>query len=64
MEDKQFNIRMLAAYMKVSIEKLAEMANISQQHLKNVSAGRTKMTADDIIKLSAATGIPAKNIEC
>lgn len=64
MEEVKFNIRMLAAYMKMSIEELAEKAEINIPHLKNVSAGRVKMTAEDIVKLSAFTGIPAKNIEC
>lgn len=64
MEEVKFNIRMLAAYMKMSIEDLAEKAGINVMHLKNVSAGRVKMTADDIVKLSTFTGIPAKNIEC
>ena len=63
MEEVKFTIRMLAAYMQMNIEQLAEKAGISIDHLKNVSAGRTKMTADDIIKLSNFTGIPAKNIE-
>jgi len=63
MEEIKFNIRMLAAYMKMSIEKLADEAGISVSHLKNVSAGRVEMTADDIVRLSEYTGIPAKNIE-
>ncbi len=63
MEEVKFTIRMLAAYMRMNMEQLAEKAGISIDHLKNVSAGRTKMTADDIVKLSNFTGIPAKNIE-
>ena len=63
MKDIKFSVRMLAAYMKTSIEVLAEKADISLDHLKNVSAGRVKMTADDIVKLSKLTGIPAENIE-
>ena len=63
MEEVKFTIRMLAAYMKMNTEMLAEKAGISVDHLKNVSAGRTKMTADDIVKLSNFTGIPVKNIE-
>lgn len=62
MEDIKFNIRMLAAYMKMSTEKLAEKAGISPDHLKNVSAGRAKMTGDDLVKLSEFTKIPVKNI--
>lgn len=63
MEDIKFSVRMLAAHMKTSIEGLAEKANISVSHLKSVSSGRAKMTADDIVKLSDLTGIPAQNIE-
>lgn len=63
MEEVKFNIRMLAAYMKMSTEELAEKAGINVTHLRNVSAGRVKITADDIVKLSAFTGIPVTNIE-
>lgn len=63
MEDIKFSVRMLAAYMKTSIEGLAERAEIEVSHLKSVSSGRVKMTADDIVKLSKVTGIPAENIE-
>lgn len=63
MEDIKFSVRMLAAHMKTSIDGLAEKAGISASHLRSVSCGRTKMSADDIVKLSNATGIPAQNIE-
>lgn len=63
MEEVKFTVKMLAAYMRMSIERLAENAGISTDHLLNVSAGRVKMTADDIVKLSEFTKIPAKNIE-
>lgn len=63
MEEVKFTVKMLAAYMRMSIEKLAESAGINTDHLLNVSAGRVKMTADDIVKLSDYTKIPAKNIE-
>lgn len=63
MEDIIFSVKMLAALMKTSIRGLAEMADISPQHLVDVSSGRTKMTADDIVKLSKLTGVPALQIE-
>ena len=63
MEDIKFTVKMLAAYMRMSIEKLAENAGIDVEHLSNVSCGRVKMTGDDLVKLSTFTGIPAKNIE-
>ena len=63
MEDIKFTVRMLAAYMRMNIDELAKNAGISAEHLSNVSCGRAKMTADDIVKLSEFTGIPARNIE-
>ena len=62
MEDYKLNIKAIAANMNIPIEELAERCGINSSHLKNVSAGRAKMTADDILKLSDYTGIPAKNI--
>lgn len=63
MDNVMFNVRMLAAMMKTSISGLADMAEIKPQHLLDVSCGRTKMSADDIVKLSSLTGVPAKQIE-
>ena len=63
MENIKFNIKMLCAYMDCSLEALAEKAGINPQHLYDVSSGRVRMTADDIVKLSAVTGIPADKIE-
>jgi len=63
MENVIFTVKMLAALMKMSITELANKAQISPDHLLSVSSGRTKMTADDIVKLSDLTGIPPQNIE-
>ena len=63
MDEVKFNVRMLAAYKEMSITKLAKCAGINAEHLANVSIGRTKMTADDIVKLSEFTGIPPRNIQ-
>ena len=63
MENVIFSVKMLAALMKASISELAVNAGISPDHLLSVSSGRTKMTADDVVKLSTLTGIPAQNIE-
>lgn len=63
MDDVMFTVRMLAAYMRMSIEKLAEHCGIDSYHLAQVSCGRVKMSADDIVKLSKHTGIPAERIE-
>lgn len=63
MEEIKLNVKALAAYMKVSIEKLAELAELDANHLKKVSSGYARMTAEDIMNLSKATGIDPKNIE-
>ena len=63
MEEVKFTVKMLAAYMRMSIERLAEQSGISADHLLNVSSGRVKMTGEDVVKLSEFTKIPAKNIE-
>ena len=62
-ENIKFTVRMMAAYMRMSIEQMAKEAGIEENHLLNVSAGRTKMTGDDVVKLSKFTGIPVQNIE-
>lgn len=62
MDDVMFSVRMLAAYMRMSIEKLAEHCEIDAYHLQQVSSGRVKMSADDIVKLSNGTGIPVTRI--
>lgn len=59
----KMNVRALAANMKISIEDLAEKADIDAGHLKSVSSGRATMTATDIIKLSRATGVSPFNID-
>lgn len=63
MDNVMFSVRMLAAYMRMSIEELARQCEINPDHLKQVSSGRLRMTADDIVKLSKTTGIPAERIE-
>lgn len=63
MEDIILNIRALAAMKEMTIEKLAVECGISPAHLKDVSSGRTRMTIEDLRKLSAYTGVPADNIK-
>lgn len=64
MEEKIiWTVRMLAAYMDLSIEGLADKAEINPAHLRNVTLGRAKITGDDIVKLSMVTGIPIDKIE-
>lgn len=63
MENIKLTVRALAAQMKLSIEALAEKAEIDPSHLKSVSAGRATMTAKDLVQLSKVTGISPFNIE-
>lgn len=63
MGDIKMNLKMLAAYMNLSIDKLAELADINVYHLQQVSCGRVRMTADDLLKLSKATGIDPEDIQ-
>ena len=62
MDNIQLNVRALAAMLKISIEELARRCEISPAHLKQVSAGNAKMTAEDLKRLSKFTGVPADNI--
>ena len=62
MEEVKLNIRALAAMKKTSITGLAEACGINPNHLKQVSAGNVKMTAEDLKLLAAYTGVPADNI--
>ena len=62
MEDLKLSIRAIAANLKISIEELAKRCDISPNHLKQVSAGNTRMLAEDLRKISDYTGIPADNI--
>lgn len=65
MSEKQiiFSVKMLSAYMKQTVSELAENAGIDVYHLQQVSCGRVKITADDLVKLHNYTGIDVNNIE-
>ncbi len=62
MDNFKLSIRAIAANLKISIEELAKRCGINPNHLKQVSAGNTRMLAEDVLKISAYTGIPADNI--
>lgn len=62
MDEIKLNVKALAAMKKVSITKLAEMCGLSENHLKQVSAGNVPMTAYDLKQLSKVTGVPTDNI--
>lgn len=57
------NLRSLAADGHESIASLAERAGINPDHLYAISCGRVRMTADDIMKISNATGVPEDEIQ-
>lgn len=59
----KWNVRALAANLKISIEELAKRADINPTHLSDVSVGRVKMTARDLIQLAKATGVSPFNID-
>lgn len=61
-ETIKLNVKALAACKEVSIEELAKKADINVNHLLQVSCGRLKMTAEDLLKLSKVTGVPPFNI--
>ena len=63
MDDIKFTVRMIAAYMELSIEELAKRCDIDVFHLQAVNAKRIKMTADDLVKLSNVSGIPSEKIK-
>lgn len=62
MEEYTLSVKAIAANMGLTIGELADEAGIDKNHLYEVSAGRTKMTADDILKLSKVSGLPTTNI--
>lgn len=63
MDDIQLDVVMLARKMGMNIEELADACGINKTHLKNVSAGVTRMTAEDLKRLSITTGVPTANIK-
>ena len=62
MEEYTLNVSAIASNMDITIGELADLAGIKRDHLYEVSAGRAKMTADDMLKLSKASGVPPQNI--
>lgn len=63
MNEVKLNVLALAAMNKESIQQFAERCEIDYNHLRLVSCGKAKMTADDLIKMSIATGVSPFNIE-
>lgn len=63
MDNIKLTIKAICGQLNVSIEALANKADINYNHLKMVSGGYVKMTGEDLVKLHNATGIPMENIE-
>ena len=62
MEELRFTVKALASVSGMTVAELAEACGISVAHLQNVSAGRTRLTADDLIRLSDFTKVPPGQI--
>ncbi|WP_102343747.1 helix-turn-helix domain-containing protein [Galactobacillus timonensis] len=63
MGETKFSVKALAALKGLTLNDLADEAGISQDHMKSLSVGRVRMTADDLKKLSKATNIPMDLIQ-
>lgn len=63
MEDLKLTIKAIAAQFNMSIEEMANECSISSNHLKMVSCGYVKMTAEDVEKISIRFNIPMQNIQ-
>ena len=62
MEEYILSIKAIAANMNMTIGELADCAGIERNHLYEVTAGRVKMTADDLLRISKASNVPPTNI--
>ncbi len=63
MENIKLNVKALAAMMHMNIAELAELSGIEYHHLRLVSCGDATMSGEDLMNLSAATGVPPANID-
>lgn len=63
MDNIKMNVATLCAYLGLSTAELADKAEIKRDHLLAVRSGRARMTADDLLGLSDASGIDVHNIE-
>lgn len=62
-ENIKLNVATLCAYMDMTTEQLAAAANIDKNRLAAIRAGRVRISGDDLLGLSEATGIPVANIQ-
>jgi transcriptional regulator with XRE-family HTH domain len=63
MNEIKMNVACLCAYMRVTTDELADMANISRSRLMGIRTGRIRMSGDDLLGLYEATGMPMENIQ-
>lgn len=59
----KWSIRAIAAARKQTIADLAKDANLNANHLLQVSAGNTVMTATDLANLCKLTNIPYEEMQ-
>ena len=59
----KLNVATLCSYMGMTTEQLAEAAGIDKNRLASIRAGRVRISGDDLLGLSGATGIPVANIQ-
>lgn len=63
MNDIKLSVKAIAAQFNLTLEEMATKCEISPNHLRMVSSGYVKMTAEDIEKISIAFNIPMQNIQ-
>lgn len=63
MNEMKLNIKAIAAQFGLSIEDMAKKCGIAPNHLKMVSSGYVKMTAEDVERISITFNIPMQNIQ-
>ena len=59
----KLSIKAIAAQFDMSIETMANECGIQYNHLKMVSSGYVKMTAEDVEKISIRFDIPMRCIQ-
>lgn len=63
MNDKKWTIKQMCVRLNINMKELAEKSDIPYNHLKMVSAGAVRMTAEDLVKLHNFSGLAMEEIE-
>ncbi len=63
MEKLQYTVKAIATLKNMSIDKLADETGLKRNHLREVSAGRVKLSLKDAKILSKYSGVPIELIE-